>query len=184
MNLLNKTLLNVIKFLSKNKISYMVIGGLANVIWGNPRATIDIDITIWVEDNKIESVVKLFTTKYEPLVDAPIDFIQKTRVLPLKTKNEVRLDIIFGALPFELDAINRAIEIEINNSLIKFCSPEDLILLKIVSKRDKDLQDIKGIAQARIKELDLTYLEPKIQELAALLERPEITSFWKKCKKL
>ncbi len=46
MNLLNETLIELSQFLSKNKIPYMVIGGLANAIWGNPRATIDIDVTI------------------------------------------------------------------------------------------------------------------------------------------
>jgi len=31
------------------KIDYMVVGGIANAVWGEPRATIDVDVTVVVE---------------------------------------------------------------------------------------------------------------------------------------
>ena len=38
-------------------------------------------------------------------MEKPNDFISKTRVLPIKNKENLRIDIIFGALPFEKDAL-------------------------------------------------------------------------------
>ncbi len=182
-NLLDQTLIKIANFLSENNIPYMIIGGLANAVWGNPRSTIDIDVTIWIKDEKIEETILLFETEFDSLVDSPQNFVLKTRVLPVKTKDDIKIDIIFGALPFEYDAITRTVEISISGTHVKFCSPEDLILLKIVSKREKDLDDVKGIVKNQLKKLDLSYLEPRIEELSTILENPEISNLWNKCKK-
>jgi len=50
--------------------------------------------------------------------------------------------------------------------------------MKIVSERARDLQDARGVALRRMAELDLGYLEPRIEELARLLERPRILRLW------
>ena len=184
MNLLDQALVKIANFLSDNSIPYMVIGGLANAVWGNPRSTIDIDVSIWSKEDKIEETILLFETEFDLFVASPLDFVLKTRVLPVKTKDGIKIDIIFGALPFEYNAINRTVEISISGTLVKFCSPEDLILLKIVSKREKDLNDVKGIAKNQLGKLDLSYLEPRIEELSSILENPEIRSFWNNCKKI
>ena len=59
-----------------------------------------------------------------------------------------------------------------------FCTPEDLILLKIVSERERDRADVRGIARRQKGRLDLDYLEPRVRELAELLERPGIGTLW------
>jgi SpoU rRNA methylase family enzyme len=181
--LLEKALLDIAALLEKHKIQYMVIGGLANAIWGQPRATLDIDITVWVSDNEIQKAVSMLEGSYALLVDNPLEFIRQTRVLPLKTRQDQRIDIIFGALPFELQAIERALKVEIGNAPANFCTPEDLILFKIISERPRDLEDVKGILRFRKEDLDYSYLEPRIQELADLLDRPGLVSQWETWKK-
>ena len=39
--------------LEDTRVPYMVIGGLANIVWGEPRATLDIDVTVWLADTEI-----------------------------------------------------------------------------------------------------------------------------------
>ena len=90
---------------------------------------------------------------------------------------------IFGLLPFEDEAIQRARPIRISGFDVRVCTPEDLILMKIVSERDRDIEDAAGIAIRRMKGLDVQYLEPRIKELAALLERPEIQERWERWKR-
>lgn len=41
---LERTLIQVVRFLDDNGVPYMVIGGIANLVWGVPRATIDVDM--------------------------------------------------------------------------------------------------------------------------------------------
>jgi len=182
-NPFESSLRNIADLLDNNKIEYMVIGGIANVKWGNPRATLDIDITIWIPDEKIKNLLSVLAIEHTLLVENPLEFISKTRALPVKNSKNQRIDLIFGSLPFEENAIKRAVKVQIGNTAINFCTAEDLILLKIISDRDKDTEDVRGILQFQKKNLDYDYLEPRITELADFLDKPDIKRQWEKWKK-
>ena len=161
----------------------MIIGGVANAKWGVPRATLDIDITIWIPDHAIENLIFLLKQDYVILVDNPLEFVSETRVLPLKSKMNQRIDLIFGSLPFEKNALARAVKGKIGNIAVYFCTAEDLILLKIISDRNKDIEDVRGVLKFQKEKIDFDYLEPRIEELASLLERPDMKQQWEKWKK-
>ena len=164
--------------LEQLEIPYMVIGGLANAVWGEPRATLDIDVTIWVADAELPSTIERVTAVLAALVIDPAEFVLQTRVLPLESPEGVRIDLIFGMLPFEEEAIRRAIPISVGSVPVRFCTAEDLVLHKVVSDRERDQADARGIVLRRLAGLDLGYLEPRIAELARLLERPGILESW------
>lgn len=164
--------------LDRLRIPYMVIGGLANAVWGQPRATLDIDATVWVRDADIPAAVAELAATFRVLVESPVEFIGRTRVLPLESEAGVRIDVIFGLLPFEEEAIGRAVLVPVAGSPVRFCTAEDLILHKIVSERPQDRSDVRGIVRRRLPSLDLGYLEPRIGELARLLDRPDIDRNW------
>jgi len=178
MTSLEQALIKLAQTLSDNRIPYMIIGGMANAVWGQPRATLDIDVTIWFKEKEINRIVSFFADFCRPLVSDPAGFVQDTSVLPLESKDGVRIDLIFAKLSFEREAISRVVEIKVGGIPICFCSPEDLILYKIISERERDQDDARGVAVRRMKSLDLNYLEPRIRELAIALERPEIWKSW------
>jgi hypothetical protein len=173
-----EALVGIAGFLERQRVPYMVIGGLANIVWGEPRATLDIDVTVWVPEPQIPSFVGRLGESYSVLVDAPLPFIAAARVLPIETSSGVRLDIVFGLLPFERDAIDRARDVTIAGKPVRFCTPEDLLLMKIVSDRERDLTDAHALVLRRLADLDLEYLEPRITELARLLDRRDIQERW------
>ncbi len=160
----------------------MVIGGLANTVWGEPRATLDVDVTVWVDEREIDATARDLATGFRCLVTEPAAFVRETRVLPLESRERARIDVIFGPLPFEREAIARSVPVALGGTSFRCCTAEDLIRSKIVSKRDRDLADAKAIVLRRLSGLDLAYLEPRIQELADLLSRPEISSAWESWK--
>jgi hypothetical protein len=155
--------------LMERRIPYMVVGGLANAVWGEPRATLDIDVTVWVEDRELARVIGELTSVFPALTTDPVDFVRKTRVLPLESGEGIRVDVIFGLLPFEREAIERSVPMKMAGVQVSFCTAEDLVLMKIVSARERDLADAKAIVLRRLRDLDLGYLEPRIAELAAFL---------------
>ena len=53
MTLQEQALVTICHVLEGGGIPYMVIGGLANAVWGEPRATLDIDITVWLPDANV-----------------------------------------------------------------------------------------------------------------------------------
>ena len=41
---------DITRVLESLRIAYAIIGGIANAVWGEPRATIDVDVTIAVDE--------------------------------------------------------------------------------------------------------------------------------------
>lgn len=177
---LEKALIEIASFLNRIKTPYMVIGGLANIFWGQPRSTFDVDITISVPEPEIAKTIKRLSGSFKVLTKVPLSFVKDTRVLPLETKNGYRIDLIFALLPYEEEAIKRATKKRVNRHWVRVCSIEDLIIHKIISTRNKDIEDVRQILSDQKKKIDRKYLEPKIKELAEILERPEIVKFYKK----
>jgi hypothetical protein len=159
-------------------IEYAIVGGIANAVWGEPRATIDVDVTVSVEADDLSNTIRAITSQMRSPVPDAEAFVRQTRVLPLDTDEGVRIDVIFALLPFEHDAIQRARKVAIADRTVAVVSPEDLVLMKIISDRPRDLSDAEAIVRRRLREMDREYLEPRIRELAVLLERDEIVERW------
>lgn len=174
-----KALVMIARTLDAHRIPYMVIGGMANALWGVPRATLDIDVTVWVEPGSTSEIIRQMGKAFRIRTGRPESFVEKTRVLPMETTEGVAIDMIFGMLSFEEEAIRRAVTNMVAGQPIRFCTAEDLVIMKIISQRPKDLDDVRAILKRRGKQIDRVYLDPRIEELARLLERPEIRSnYW------
>lgn len=166
--------------LNKADVRYMVIGGIANAVWGKPRATTDIDIVIGIGAGQTPKVLKALGKQVARKPQDPQDFVHATGILPLDHRSGVRVEIIFGTLPFAMEGIERAVEISVRGVPVRFCTAEDLLLQKIVSDRERDRNDVEGIVRLRKASLDREYLDPRVHELAFILENPEIEARYRK----
>jgi uncharacterized nucleotidyltransferase DUF6036 len=160
-------------------VDYAIVGGIANAIWGEPRATIDVDVTVSVSESTLATVIRAIGDQLRPAVPNPLTFVQQTRVLPLDTADGIRVDVIFALVPFEMDAIRRAQDVSIAGRTVRVVTAEDLVLMKIISERPRDIADAEAIVRRRLRELDRHYLEPRISELSAALENPDIVGRWR-----
>jgi hypothetical protein len=102
------------------------------------------------------------------------EFVRDTGVLPFRHPSGVKVDLGVSENPYALSAIARAVTIDVNGKPVKFCSPEDLILHKLVADRNKDWDDIKGILRTQGKDLDRGYLDPLVEQFAEATCRREI----------
>ena len=166
--------------LNKAGVRYMVIGGVANAVWGRPRATTDIDIVIGIGAGQTPKILKALGKQIARKPDDPQDFVHATGIFPFDHRSGVRVEIIFGTLPFAIEGIERAVEIHVCGVPVRFCTPEDLFLHKIASDRERDRTDVEGIVRLRKASLDREYLEPRVRELAFILEKPEIEARYRK----
>jgi plasmid stabilization system protein ParE len=175
MNKLEDALKVIQNFLKDRGIPYMIIGGIGNLVWGEPRMTVDIDITVHISDAIEKDFIKDAGSKFKILVGNPDEFVKKTRVLPIEIIENVRGDIIFTGLEYEKMAIERAVEVEISkNIMVRVCTAEDLIIYKAISEREKDWQDIEGILLRRGTLLDKKYIINWLSEFASALDKPGI----------
>ncbi len=178
MTVQEEALVSLARLLDAHGVEYIVVGGLANAVWGEPRATIDIDIIVWVADDALAPFLEMLGTSLSLVAQDALAFARETRVVPASSPDGVRVDVILGMLPFEREAIQRAVTVDVGKYAVRFASAEDLVLMKIISDRERDLADAEAMIRRRAGKLDLGYLEPRIAELARLLDRPEITRRW------
>lgn len=125
----------------------MIIGGQAVLLYGEPRFTKDIDITLGVGVEKLNDVIKIAgNLKLKILADNPKDFVNELMVLPIIDEdNGIRIDLIFSFSIYEQEAIKRAKDVDFSGTKVKFASLEDLIIHKIIAGRERDIEDIKNI---------------------------------------
>lgn len=160
-------------------IPYIVVGGQAVLLYGEPRFTRDIDITLGLDTDQRFRVMEAF--KMSGFTPRPKDvdkFILETSVLPMEhLESGIRLDLIFSFSPFERTAIDRAHFIELDGVPIAFASVEDLIILKIFAGRSRDMEDVKTIV-IKNPALDVKYVDEWLRSFEPVVERP-LVQLWK-----
>jgi hypothetical protein len=120
-------------------------------------------VSVWVAPEGLDAAVICLSRQLQPLPAQHEIFVREHRVLPVLTKNGVRADIVFAGVP-KLIA-GRSIQV---------ASVEDMLLMKMLSEREKDLTDAKALLRRFGPLLDRAYLLPKLEELAEALSRPDI----------
>lgn len=158
------------------KLPFMLIGGQAVLLHGQPRLTEDIDISLGVSPEALPSVLNACKkSDLETLPADPEAFVRETYVLPaMDPDSSIRIDYIFSDLPYEQQAIERAVMVELSNVPIPFASAEDLILHKLFSARPRDIEDIRGVVRIRGEALDWDYIEQWAEEFKAVPGREDI----------
>jgi hypothetical protein len=146
--------------LSKQNIPYMIIGGQAVLLYGEPRLTRDIDITLGVDTDRLNDLLEIIKkNELKWIPEDPVSFVKETMVLPaVKETSGVRIDFVFSFTPYETQAIKRARKITIQNETVFFASPEDVLIHKIFAGRPRDLEDVRTILQKN-KNIDFPYIQ-------------------------
>ena len=142
-----KILRKVARELKAASIPYMVIGGQAVLLYGEPRLTRDIDVTLGIGVSELARIKKILPAMgLKILVKKDQEFVARTMVLPTKDReSEIRVDFIFSFSPYEKQAIGRARDVKLGRTQVKFASLEDVVIHKVVSGRPRDLEDIRSI---------------------------------------
>ena len=151
--------------LSKHNIPYMVVGGQAVLLYGEPRLTRDIDITLGVDVDHLGEVLAVVQElNLKPLPKEIESFVRETMVLPtLDEHTGIRVDFIFSYTPYETGAIKRARKIKIIDQEVNFASPEDLIIHKIFADRPRDIEDVRSVL-LKNPDTDLQYIRGWLKE--------------------
>jgi predicted nucleotidyltransferase len=156
---LEKLLKKISLEFEKNKIDYTVIGGQAVLIYGEPRLTKDIDIILGTDIDRFKDILKIVKKmKLKILPKNPYDFVKETMVLPLlDEKTGIRIDLIFSFSEYEKEALKRVNRVKISDFYVNYVSLEDLIIQKIISGRERDIEDIRVIMKKN-KKIDEKYI--------------------------
>lgn len=161
----------------------VIIGGAAVSIVGRARFTEDVDAMFLLASEDLPRLVDMAQEEgIEPRVDNAIEFARKNRVLLLKhTSTDTGVDISLGVLPFEEEMVERSVLHQVDENLqLRLPTPEDLIIMKAVAHRPKDLEDIRTIAQ-KYPKLDKKRIKQWVTAFGDILDQPDL---WKQIEPL
>ena len=149
-------------FLDKAGIEYMLVGGLAVGIWGEPRATVDIDFMVSFNMNdfaalrqKINDSNAFIFIQDKPMTFEKISLLRAT----LKSNLDIFVDFLFADNDFQKEALMRRQTVEVADFTVNIPTPEDLVLLKLISGREQDILDAKKIFGMQRGHLDIEYMQ-------------------------
>ncbi len=155
----------IVRALNDANVRYMVVGGIAVIAHGYVRLTLDVDLLIQLDAaNIIAALRALESLGYRPTVPVtPEQFAnpalrdqwireKEMKVLKLfsDSHRETSIDVfVSDPLGFN-EAYKRVYRQNISEVLsVPFCSYEDLIKLKLLASRPKDLQDLDLLRKTR-----------------------------------
>jgi predicted nucleotidyltransferase len=178
MHVFQKILVRIAQELDSSQLPYMIIGGQAVLLYGEPRATKDIDITLGADIGKLEVVRTMIRNLgMNPAVEEAEAFVQRHNVLPVVDEESgIRIDFIFSFTPYERQAIQRANRVKIENREVAYASVEDIIIHKLVAGRPRDIEDVKSILNHQSR-YDVAYVELWLQEFSNALGRGLVLEF-------
>lgn len=137
-------------------------GALALAYYGEPRATVDVDVCIFVDHAESERVVALFADQgFTPersgrLSDPPV---AGTRLV--SASEVVKIDLFFSLGPLYANVAGRRKQFDFAGRPVPFVSVEDWVVFKLSFGRDKDWVDLAGVVSAGWK-LDIDYIESQL----------------------
>ncbi len=171
--------------LERAGIPYAVGGAIALAYYGEPRATKDIDVNIFLPETEAERVLQV-------IIRLGAQFNLDQMQMRILHEGQVRLpwdpvpeiDLFFSTVPFHDSCQARVRRVPFDGSDITVLSGEDLAICKIIFNRPKDWPDIRQMVAMQGPAFDVDYVRFWLNEIlgagsdeaqkfeAALLERP------------
>jgi hypothetical protein len=145
--------------LSNAGIASIVIGGVAVATWGEPRVTRDADLKVLLERDHADRLLAMLTPDYISLLPEPRQMLQKQGMVFVQDTLGTRLDVLLADTPYDATAIQRGREVEVQPGVVmRLCSPEDLVIYKLISTRLRDHEDAQTVIRRQGSGLEDSYV--------------------------
>lgn len=153
-------------------VRWFLFGAQAAALRGVRRFTADLDITIDPGSQSVATIVAAFEREGLTLRVADVDeFVQETRVLPMRF-GDLPVDVVLAGPGFEDRFFDRAERVEVDGASIFVARTEDLVVMKILAGRPKDIEDVVAMLVAnRVADAEI---RSDLAELERLLDQSDL----------
>lgn len=158
--------------LRRASVDYALYGGLALAIYGEPRETRDADIAV-IDVTAAEVKAALAAVGIDSVLvfeDLRMSGVDLSRLRLLEAPGHTglnTLDLVRSrSARFRRDAVGRAVTAPLRGQDIRVVTPEDFVVFKVLSTRDRDLEDAASVVRRLGHELDRAAIEREIELLA------------------
>lgn len=182
------TVLKVANLLERDEIAYGLYGGLAVAAWGVPRETKDADLAVVSCD--VSRLAELLSGEG---LDVRTAFSRVrfgglfvSRVTLLGGENASGLNTVDLVEPASMRyaalAVGRAIRAPLRDTEITLLTPEDVVIFKVLSTREKDLEDATGVLHRLPAEIDMASIDDELATLATEIPSHDVLKRWSRCR--
>lgn len=159
------------RHLDQAGVPSIVIGGLAVSAWGEPRITRDADLKVLLNRESAQQLLDALGSKYVSLLPEPLQTLRGNGMLFVQDAAGTRLDLLLAETSFDAAAIQRGKEIELTpGHVVRVCSAEDLIILKLIATRGRDEDDARSVIRRQGDKLDDAYVFDWLKQFEQALD--------------
>ena len=149
---LSRALKDVTDLFDRMGTPYAVMGGISVRVYGIPRPTYDVDFTAAIPREQLpefyDEIRSLGYTVPQQYESGWVDEVAGMPLVKVRLYLEQRgvdIDIFLAESDFQKQLIARRQRHQLDDQPIYFVSPEDLILLKLLAGRPRDIADIGDV---------------------------------------
>ena len=149
-------------------VRWYVFGAQAAILYGVARLTADVDVTVQVPAGQSAAswMPTLEQHRFQPRF-ADAAFLAQTRVLPLVHQpTALPVDLVLAGPGLEEEFLARAHHLAVDDVLVPVVEVTDLVVLKVLAARAKDLEDVATLLRIQAERID----ESRVRHLLAMLE--------------
>lgn len=170
--------------LRREGIASAVVGGIALSVWGEPRATRDVDLRVLLGRKEAHRLLAVLANDYVLLAEDPLATLRKMGFLFVQDQSGVRLDLLLADTAFDREVVRRARPVEMApGKVIQVCSPEDLLIYKLISTRPRDHEDAASIVYRQGGALDDEYIERWLRAFELALDDSTLLQEYRRLRK-
>jgi Nucleotidyl transferase AbiEii toxin, Type IV TA system len=159
-------------------VRWFLFGAQAAILHGVARLSADVDVTVDLGGRSSAELVAVLAEAGFELRVADIDgFVEATRVLPFVHRaSRIPVDVVLAGPGLEEQFFAGVEERVIGDARVPVVCAEDLVAMKVLAGRPRDLEDVVAIIHARGHDLDLPRIRTTLGLLEAALARRDLVS--------
>ena len=146
-------------------IDYALGGALALNLWGPARGTLDVDVNLFVEEDRLDDA-------FDALEDAGVSLergVARGRAeregMFVASLEGMRVDVFLPSIDYSWEAASTRVTAETPDGPVDFLSAEALAVFKLLFFRPKDLVDLSHLVAMQRDDMDLAGVRRSIVEM-------------------
>ena len=155
----------IVRLFAAHEIPYAIGGAIALFYWGEPRATTDIDINVFLAASEAGRVVSAFAGAG---ISIDAERIAKEVAATAQARLDftgTAVDLFFADLPFHESCSARAVRVPFGDIWMNVLTAEDLVVCKVMFDRGKDWLDVEQVLYTRGSAFDTGYVVRWLEEM-------------------
>lgn len=163
---------------ARRGVRWFLFGAQAAILHGVARLSADVDVTVDLGAlSSAELVAALAKAGFDLRGEDVVGLAETTRVLPFVHRaSRIPVDVVLAGPGLEEQFFARVEERIVGEARVPVAAAEDLVVMKVLAGRPRDLDDVAAIIRARRGTLDVLLIRATLGVLESALDRRDLVS--------